>query len=92
MPRSIKKGPFVADHLLKKIEKSSSDNKKKVITTWSRSSTIVPVMIGLTIGVHNGRKFIPVFVTDQMVGHKLGEFSPTRTFKSHEKKDKKTKR
>ena len=92
MPRSIKKGPFVADHLLKKIEKLNAQGLKKVITTWSRSSTILPFMIGHTISTYNGKEFIPVFVTDQMVGHKLGEFSPTRTFKGHEKKDKKARR
>lgn len=93
MPRSIRKGPFVADHLLKKVEKLNSQGQKKVITTWSRSSTILPMMIGHTFAVYNGREFIPVFVTDQMVSHKLGEFSPTRTFKGHTKKsDKKSKR
>jgi len=92
MARSIKKGPFVADSLLKKIEKSNSEGNKKVLSTWSRSSTIIPLMIGMTIAVHNGKEFIPVFVTDQMVGHKLGEFSPTRTYKGHEKKDKKARR
>nr|ALO63386.1 ribosomal protein S19 [Carteria sp. SAG 8-5] len=92
MPRSIKKGPFVADHLLTKIEKSKAQGQKKVITTWSRSSTIIPTMIGFTIAVHNGREHIPVFVTDQMVGHKLGEFAPTRTYRGHVKKDKKSKR
>nr|AYQ95235.1 ribosomal protein S19 [Trochiscia hystrix] len=92
MPRSIKKGPFVAHTLLKKIEKLNSVSQKKVITTWSRSSTIVPIMIGHTIAVHNGREHIPVFVTDQMVGHKLGEFSPTRTFRGHAKSDKKSRR
>ena len=92
MPRSIKKGPFVAHTLLKKIEKLNLIGQKKVITTWSRSSTIVPIMIGHTIGVHNGREHIPVFVTDQMVGHKLGEFSPTRTFRGHAKSDKKSRR
>jgi small subunit ribosomal protein S19 len=92
MPRSIKKGPFVADHLLKKLEKLTAEDNKKVLATWSRSSTIIPLMIGMTIAVHNGKQFIPVFITDQMVGHKLGEFSPTRTFKGHEKKDKKSRR
>ena len=92
MSRSLKKGPFVADHLLKKIEKLNSQGEKKVILTWSRSSTIVPMMIGHTIAVHNGREHLPVFVTDQMVGHKLGEFSPTRTFKGHLKSDKKSHR
>nr|YP_009538389.1 ribosomal protein S19 [Capsosiphon fulvescens]AWX64078.1 ribosomal protein S19 [Capsosiphon fulvescens]AYV89995.1 ribosomal protein S19 [Capsosiphon fulvescens] len=92
MSRSLKKGPFVADHLLKKVKKLNSHDDKKVIETWSRSSTIVPIMIGHTIAVHNGREHIPVFITDQMVGHKLGEFSITRTFKGHIKKDKKSKR
>ncbi len=92
MPRSLKKGPFVADSLLKKIEKLNLEGQKKVITTWSRSSTIVPIMIGHTIGVHNGKTHFPVFVTDQMVGHKLGEFSPTRTYRGHGKTDKKSKR
>jgi small subunit ribosomal protein S19 len=92
MSRSLKKGPFVADHLLKKIEKFNAQGQKKVLTTWSRSSTILPIMIGHTISTYNGREFIPVFVTDQMVGHKLGEFAPTRTFKGHVKSDKKAKR
>ena len=93
MTRSIKKGPFVADHLLKKIEKLNLAKKKIVIKTWSRSSMIVPPMIGHTIAVYNGREHIPVFVTDQMVAHKLGEFSPTRTYRGHTKKtDKKSKR
>nr|YP_004581382.1 ribosomal protein S19 [Schizomeris leibleinii]AEH05401.1 ribosomal protein S19 [Schizomeris leibleinii] len=92
MSRSLKKGPFVAVHLLKKIEKLNSKGVQKVIVTWSRSSTIVPIMIGHTIAVHNGREHIPVFITDKMVGHKLGEFSPTRTYKGHIKNDKKSKR
>ncbi len=92
MSRSLKKGPFVADHLLKKIEKLNRQGERKVIVTWSRSSTIVPMMIGHTIAVHNGREHLPVFVTDQMVGHKLGEFSPTRTFRGHVKNDKKSRR
>nr|YP_009105866.1 ribosomal protein S19 [Microthamnion kuetzingianum]AIT94723.1 ribosomal protein S19 [Microthamnion kuetzingianum] len=92
MSRSLKKGPFVADHLLKKIQKLNSQGEKRVILTWSRSSTIVPVMLGHTIAVHNGREHIPVFVTDQMVGYKLGEFSPTRTFRGHIKSDKKARR
>jgi len=83
MPRSIKKGPFVDDHLQKKVEKAIATNSKKVIKTWSRRSTVTPEMIGLTFAIHNGRKFIPVFVTENMVGHKLGEFSPTRTFHGH---------
>lgn len=92
MARSLKKAPFVADHLLEKVERLNTQGDKKVIKTWSRASTIVPVMIGHTIAVHNGREHIPVFITDQMVGHKLGEFAPTRTFRGHVKKDKKSKR
>ena len=83
MPRSIKKGPFIDDHLLRKVETAQSEKSKKVIKTWSRRSTIIPDMVGLTFAVHNGKKFIPVFVQENMVGHKLGEFSPTRTFHSH---------
>jgi len=81
--RSLKKGPFVDDHLLKKIELLNRRFEKKVTKTWSRRSTIVPEMVGHTIAVHNGKKFIPVYITENMVGHKLGEFSPTRTFKGH---------
>jgi small subunit ribosomal protein S19 len=92
MARSLKKAPFVADSLLRKIERLNIQSEKRVITTWSRGSTIVPVMIGHTIAVHNGREHIPIFITDQMVGHKLGEFAPTRTFRGHIKKDKKSKR
>jgi small subunit ribosomal protein S19 len=83
MPRSIKKGPFVDAHLLKKIALMNTPGEKKVIKTWSRRSTITPEMVGYTFAVHNGRKFIPVFATENMVGHKLGEFSPTRTFHVH---------
>ena len=83
MARSLKKGPFVDGHLREKVEGLNTRNEKKVIKTWSRRSTIVPDMIGHTIAVHNGKKFIPVYVTEQMIGHKLGEFSPTRTFKGH---------
>ena len=83
MARSIKKGPFVDEHLLKKILAMSEARQKQLVRTWSRRSTITPEMVGYTIGVHNGRKFIPVFVTENMVGHKLGEFSPTRTFFVH---------
>ena len=83
MPRSIKKGPFVDAKLLKKVERAIASKDKKIIRTWSRRSTIVPEMLGLTFGVHNGRKFIPVFVTENMVGQKLGEFSPTRLFRGH---------
>jgi small subunit ribosomal protein S19 len=83
MARSLKKGPFVDGHLQQKVEALNLRNEKKVVKTWSRRSTIVPDMVGHTIAVHNGKKFIPVYVTEQMVGHKLGEFSPTRTFKGH---------
>jgi len=83
MGRSLKKGPFSDDHLLKQVGALNTKNEKKVIRTWSRRSTIVPDFIGHTIAVHNGRKFIPVYVTENMVGHKLGEFSPTRTFRGH---------
>ncbi|NCJ08022.1 30S ribosomal protein S19 [Synechococcales cyanobacterium C] len=89
MSRSLKKGPFVADHLLRKIETLNAKGEKQLIKTWSRASTIVPQMIGHTIAVHNGRQHVPVFVSEQMVGHKLGEFAPTRTFRSHAKGDKK---
>ena len=83
MARSLKKGPFIDDHLLKKVDTLNSAGEKKVIKTWSRRSTITPEAIGLTFAVHNGRKFVPVFVTENMVGHKLGEFAPTRTFTGH---------
>jgi small subunit ribosomal protein S19 len=83
MARSIKKGPFIDGHLAKKIEDANATSSKKVIKTWSRRSTIVPEAVGLTFAVHNGRKFVPVFVTENMVGHKLGEFAPTRTFHGH---------
>jgi small subunit ribosomal protein S19 len=84
MGRSLKKGPFVDDKLLKKIKVLYSEKEnRQVIKTWSRQSTVIPEMVGLTIAVHNGRKFIPVFITENMVGHKLGEFSPSRTFKGH---------
>jgi small subunit ribosomal protein S19 len=83
MARSIKKGPFIDEHLAKKIALMNESRQKQVIRTWSRRSTITPEMVGYTIGVHNGRKFIPVFVTENMVGHKLGEFAPTRTFFAH---------
>ena len=92
MARSLKKGPFVDDHLLKKVDVLNAASEKKVIKTWSRRSTITPDAIGLTFAVHNGRKFVPVFVTENMVGHKLGEFAPTRTFRGHEKDDKKGRR
>lgn len=83
MSRSVWKGPFIEKSLLKKVEEARASGKNTVIKTWSRRSTILPHMIGLTFGVHNGRKFIPVLVTDQMIGHKLGEFSPTRTYYGH---------
>lgn len=92
MSRSLKKGPFVADHLLKKIEILNAKGEKQVIKTWSRASTILPQMVGHTVAVHNGRTHVPVYLTDQMVGHKLGEFAPTRTFRGHAKGDKKSKR
>ena len=83
MSRSLKKGPFVDTPLLEKIEAMNRDNEKKVVKTWSRRSTVVPEMVGHTLAVHNGKKFIPVYLTENMVGHKLGEFAPTRTFKGH---------
>jgi small subunit ribosomal protein S19 len=83
MGRSLKKGPFVDTHLLEKVEVMNRGSEKKVIKTWSRRSTVVPEMVGNTLAVHNGRKFIPVYVTENMVGHKLGEFAPTRIFKGH---------
>jgi small subunit ribosomal protein S19 len=83
MPRSVKKGPFVDDHLLKKVARALETSDRTVIRTWSRRSTIIPEMVGLTIAVHNGKKFIPIFITENMVGHKLGEFALTRTFKGH---------
>ena len=83
MGRSVKKGPFIDGHLLRKIEALDRDNEKRVVRTWSRRSTVFPEMVGHTIAVHNGKRFIPVYITENMVGHKLGEFSPTRTFRSH---------
>ena len=83
MPRSLKKGPFIDEHLRTKVEGLNARNEKKVLKTWSRRSTILPDMIGHTLAVHNGKKFIPVYITEQMIGHKLGEFAPTRTFKGH---------
>lgn len=83
MPRSIKKGPFVDLHLSKKVQTAHQENSKRPIKTWSRRSMVVPDMIGLTIAVHNGRQHVPVLVTENMIGHKLGEFAPTRTFKGH---------
>lgn len=90
MSRSLKKGPFVDQSLLAKVEEAQAMRGKKVIKTWSRRSTIIPDMVGLTIAIHNGRKFVPVFITENMVGHKLGEFAPTRTFRGHSG-DRKTK-
>jgi small subunit ribosomal protein S19 len=89
MSRSLKKGPFVDTPLLEKLEAMNRANEKKVIKTWSRRSTVIPEMVGHTMAVHNGRKFIPVYVTENMVGHKLGEFAPTRTFKGHTTKSEK---
>lgn len=83
MPRSLKKGPFVDEKLMKKVSQMIETGEKKIIKTWSRRSTIVPEFIGYTFAVHNGKKFIPVYVTENMIGHKLGEFAPTRTFKGH---------
>ncbi|MGD9189384.1 MAG: 30S ribosomal protein S19 [Desulfobacteraceae bacterium] len=91
MPRSLKKGPFIDEKLVRKISVAQETRSNQVIKTWSRRSTIIPEMVGLTLAVHNGRKFIPVFVTENMVGHKLGEFSPTRTYYGHAA-DKKSKR
>ncbi|MEY4137461.1 MAG: hypothetical protein RL205_1589 [Actinomycetota bacterium] len=92
MPRSLKKGPFIDGHLLKKVDAANETGSKNVIKTWSRRSMIVPAMLGHTIAVHDGRKHVPVFVSENMVGHKLGEFAPTRTFKGHVKDDRKSKK
>ncbi|MCG3196304.1 MAG: 30S ribosomal protein S19 [Candidatus Omnitrophica bacterium] len=92
MPRSLKKGPFVDGHLVSKIQSMNDAREKRVIKTWSRRSTILPDMIGHNIAVHNGKKFVPVYITENMVGHKLGEFAPTRTFKAHGGKSAKTAR
>jgi len=92
MGRSLKKGPFCDKHLMKKITQLNESNKKKVIQTWSRRSTIFPQFIGHTIAVHDGRKHVPVYITEDMVGHKLGEFAPTRTFYGHAKEDKKARK
>ncbi|MNM62233.1 30S ribosomal protein S19 [compost metagenome] len=92
MGRSLKKGPFIDGYLLKKVEEVNASNKKVVIKTWSRRSTIFPQFIGQTFGVYDGRKHVPVYVTEDMVGHKLGEFAPTRTYKGHTDDDKKTRR
>jgi small subunit ribosomal protein S19 len=92
MSRSLHKGPFISSKLSKKIESLNALGKKNTIKTWSRASTILPMMVGHTLAVYNGKQYVPVYVNDQMVGHKLGEFSPTRTFRSHVKSDKKAKR
>jgi len=83
MARSLKKGPFVDEHLLVKVEKANASSDKRVIRTWSRRSTVTPEMVGLTIAIHDGRKHVPVYISESMVGHKLGEFAPTRTFRGH---------
>ncbi len=90
MPRSLKKGPFIEDKLLRKVQMAQETRSSRVIKTWSRRSTIIPEMVGITLAVHNGKKFIPVFISEDMVGHKLGEFSPTRTYYGHAS-DKKSK-
>ena len=90
MPRSVKKGPFIEESLIRKVEDAVAARRQTIIKTWSRRSTILPEMVGLTFAVHNGKKFIPVYVTDNMVGHKLWEFSPTRTFRGHKVKTDKT--
>jgi small subunit ribosomal protein S19 len=92
MGRSVSKGPFVAYHLLNKISLLNKNGKKEVVKTWSRSSTILPLMIGHTISVYNGQKHVPIYISDPLVGHKLGEFVPTRTFRSHKKTERKVKR
>lgn len=92
MGRSLKKGPFVDDHLMKKVEELNANDKKQVVKSWSRRSTIFPNFVGHTIAVYDGRKHVPVYITEDMVGHKLGEFAPSRTFKGHAGDDKKTKR
>ena len=92
MPRSLKKGPFVDEHIAKKVDAMNKKGDKRVIKTWSRRSTIIPDMLGHTLAVHDGRKHVPVFVTEAMVGHKLGEFAPTRTFRGHIKDDRRSRR
>ncbi|MDA2927391.1 30S ribosomal protein S19 [Acidobacteria bacterium AH-259-G07] len=92
MPRSVKKGPFIDNHLFRKIRHLNETNEKSVIKTWSRRSTVLPEMVGHTIAVHNGKKFVPIYVTENMVGHKLGEFAPTRTFRGHSSKTEKAAR
>lgn len=90
MSRSLKKGPFIDDSLMRKVSAAGEDNDKAVIKTWSRRSTIFPEMVGLTIAVHNGKKHVPIYITESMVGHKLGEFAPTRFFRGHSSKEKTT--
>nr|YP_001542488.1 ribosomal protein S19 [Ceratophyllum demersum]YP_010892581.1 ribosomal protein S19 [Ceratophyllum submersum]A8SEE4.1 RecName: Full=Small ribosomal subunit protein uS19c; AltName: Full=30S ribosomal protein S19, chloroplastic [Ceratophyllum demersum]ABQ81492.1 ribosomal protein S19 [Ceratophyllum demersum]CAJ0557085.1 ribosomal protein S19 [Ceratophyllum submersum]CAP62538.1 ribosomal protein S19 [Ceratophyllum demersum]BAG06542.1 ribosomal protein S19 [Ceratophyllum demersum] len=92
MARSLKKNPFVAFHLLEKVEKLNIRKEKEIIVTWSRASTIIPTMVGHTIAVHNGKEHLPVFITDRMVGHKLGEFAPTLTFRGHARNDNRSRR
>lgn len=92
MARSLKKGPFVDEHLMKKVDALNDTNKKSVIKTWSRRSMITPDFIGHTIAVHDGRKHVPVYITENMIGHKLGEFAPTRTYRGHDKDDRKARR
>ncbi|WP_324649564.1 30S ribosomal protein S19 [Georgenia sp. H159] len=92
MPRSLKKGPFVDDHLMKKVDTANETGSKNVIKTWSRRSVITPDFLGHTFAVHDGRKHVPVFITESMVGHKLGEFAPTRTYRGHDKDDRKARR
>nr|YP_009477340.1 ribosomal protein S19 [Pleonotoma albiflora]AVM81876.1 ribosomal protein S19 [Pleonotoma albiflora] len=92
MIRSLRKNPFVANHLLKKIYKVNKKTEKEIIKTWSRASTIIPTMIGHTIAIHNGKEHLPIYITDYMVGHKLGEFVPTINFREHEKRDNKSRR
>jgi small subunit ribosomal protein S19 len=91
MSRSLKKGPFVDAHLMVKVEKQNAKNEKRVIQTWSRRSTVFPEFVGHTIAVYNGKEHVPVYITEDMVGHKLGEFAPTRTYRGHDKSDKKAK-
>jgi small subunit ribosomal protein S19 len=91
VPRSLKKGPFVDDHLMVKVVEMNKRNEKRVIKTWSRRSTVIPEMVGHTIAVHDGRKHVPIYVTESMVGHKLGEFAPTRQFRAHAGSEKSTK-
>ncbi|MFA5867964.1 MAG: 30S ribosomal protein S19 [Actinomycetota bacterium] len=90
MSRSLKKGPFIDDSLMRKVSAAGEDNSKAIIKTWSRRSTIFPEMVSLTIAVHNGKKHVPIYITESMVGHKLGEFAPTRFFRGHSSKDKTT--